>query len=93
MCWSLLASKYVQEAVPNVMNQWNFAYPGLRCPKRAATPFLKDYHPELDVSKELGPTEDKYYQSLIGIVLWMIEFGRIDMITEVYLLSSFLSSP
>ena len=77
----------------NVKNQWNVAYPGQKWPKRAATPFVKDYVPELDVSEELGATEANYYQSLIGIVRWMIDLGRIEIITEFSLLSSFLASP
>ena len=54
---------------------------------------MKDYLPELDISEELGPTEANYYQSLIGIVCWIIELSPIDMITEVSLLSYFLAIP
>ena len=54
---------------------------------------MKDYLPELDISEKLNPEEANYYKSLIGIVRWMIELGRIDMVTEVLLLSSFLAIP
>ena len=32
------------------------------------SPLPKDYHPELDMSDELSPTDAAYYQSLIGIL-------------------------
>eukprot|EP00978_Attheya_sp_CCMP212_P044167 scaffold302773_cov75-Attheya_sp.AAC.1 len=51
-------------------------------PKRAATPYAKDYPPEMDVSVELDDTEASYYQSHIGILIWMVEIGRVDIITE-----------
>ena len=41
----------------------------------------------------MNATEANYYQPLISIVRWMIELGRINMITKVSLLSSFLASP
>jgi hypothetical protein len=34
-----------------------------------------------------------YYQSQIGILRWMVELGRIDIITEVSELASHLASP
>ena len=92
-CWSLSASKYIQEAVHNVKAQWQTTYPGWKWLRQADTPFIKDYLPELDISEEFNPAEAKYYQLLIGIVRWMIELGRINMITIVDLLSSFLANP
>ena len=36
----------------------------------------------------MGPNEVFYYQSLIGVMEWMIKIGQIDTNTKVYLLSS-----
>ena len=36
---------------------------------------------------------DLYYQSLIGMVRWMMEIGRVDIITEVSLLAYQLEMP
>jgi len=44
-------------------------------PKRANAPFRNDYRPEIDVSAELSPEFAAYYQSLIGILRWMVELG------------------
>ena len=38
-----------------------------------------DYGPEIDISTELEATDTAYYQSLIVIVCWMVELGRIDI--------------
>ena len=35
-------------------------------------------------------TDAAYYQSLIGVVRWMVELGRVDICTEVSMLSSYL---
>ena len=51
------------------------------------------YDPELDVSTPLEPDLVSYYQSLIGIMRWMIELGRIDIATEISLLSSHNAYP
>ena len=47
----------------------------------------------MDVSPVLGPDQANYYQSLIGVLRWAIELGRIDMYIDVSLLSSHLAQP
>ena len=43
----------------------------------------KAYRPEIDDSPELEPVKDAYYQSLIGILQWMV-----DIYPELLILSS-----
>ena len=62
-------------------------------PQRADNPFPYDYHPELDQSEPLDPECSLFYQHLIGVMRWMVELGRIDIATEVSLLSSHLAYP
>ena len=62
-------------------------------PRRAAIPIQSTYRPELDVSPELGLTEAAYYQSLIGILRWMVELGRVDICLEVSMMSSHHALP
>ena len=52
---------------------------GMKLMKQAATPFSSEYRPELDVSPELDTDDSVYYQSLIGIVRWIVEMGRFDI--------------
>ena len=51
--------------------------------KRATAPLPREYHPELDTTKELGHEQVIYYQSQIGVLPWAVELGRVDIITEV----------
>jgi hypothetical protein len=51
------------------------------------------YQLEIDVSAELKIKGIRYYQELIGILRWAIELGRVDIATEVLLLSSHLALP
>ena len=51
------------------------------------------YVAELDDSPELNPGDASFYQSQIGILRWCVEIGRIDIMTEVSILSSFSAMP
>ncbi len=41
----------------------------------------------------LAPDAATYYQSVIGVMRWMVEIGRVDIATKVSLLSSHLAAP
>ena len=75
--------KYLEE---NLSARW-------KLPSRAENPFVIGYSPELDDSPELDPSLSSYYQSQIGILRWMVELGRVDMMTEVSMLASHLAMP
>jgi len=90
-CWAFGSSQYVQAAVEN-MKAW-LAKSGRQLPKKAEAPFKSGYRPEIDVSQELTGEEASYYQSLIGILRWMVELGRVDICLEVSLMSSHLALP
>jgi hypothetical protein len=58
--------------------------------KKAYAPFEATYRAEIDESPVLGPELENYFQSQIGILRWCVELGRIEIITEVSMLSAFL---
>jgi hypothetical protein len=91
--WSMSPSKYVQEAVENVKNYLQEKEPGRPWLKKAPTPFSKDYRPEINILPELGADDASYYTSQIGVLRWMVELGRVDIITEVSMLASQLVCP
>ena len=62
-------------------------------PKKAENPFKMGYYPELDTSLELDLDAASYYLTIIGILRWMIELGRMDIVTNVSLLSSHVAFP
>jgi hypothetical protein len=92
--WSLSPSKYVEQAVKNcqqhLRDKLNAKY---RVPAKADNPFPVEYKPELDTSDPLDPECSSFYQHLIGVMRWMVELGRVDIATEVSLLSSHLAYP
>ena len=57
------------------------------------TPIRSDYKPELDTSPELAAEGHSYYQELIGILRWAVELGRLDILLEVSLMSTYLAAP
>ena len=90
-CWAFVLSKYIQEAVKNVKNylsKWNKTLT-----KRVKAPLTRDYHPEVNLSTELNTEDAAYFQSLIGILHWIIELGRVDVCCEVSMLLSCLVLP
>ena len=92
--WVASSSQYVQASVRNVKEyiekshdkQW-------KIPNRAETPMRSTYRPKLDVSEELSPSDVSYYQSLIGILWWIVELGHVDICLEVSMMSSHLALP
>lgn len=55
--------------------------------KNANRPFPASYRPECDTSPELNNEMASRYLQLIGILRWAVELGRIDIYTEVSVLS------
>ena len=90
--WAASTSQYVQESVKNVEPHLDKLNMMLK--KGATTPLSPEYpRPELDVSPELDPGDAAYYQSLIVILRWMIEMGRVDMCCEISIMSSCIALP
>ena len=46
-------------------------------------PFPLGYEPDMDVSSLLLPDKASYYQTIIGVMRWMVELGRVDIAVEV----------
>jgi hypothetical protein len=92
--WAMSSSNYALAAVANVLDQLKSCW-GLEhmMPKSAANPFKGGYKPEMDVSPELDAEQAAYYQSHIGILRWLCEIGRIDILVNVSMLASHMALP
>ena len=66
---------------------------GKKLPARARTPMTSDYYPEMDHSPELDSDGTTLFQELIGILRWAVEIGRVDILTELSMLSTYQASP
>ena len=71
----------------------HLAKAGEKLPYKAPTPLSSGYHPEIDVSPELGETEASHFHSLVGVLWWIVEMGRVDNDVEVSMMSSHLALP
>ena len=92
--WSFSSSQCVQSADKNVEEYIGMHENShLKIPSKAETPLITSYRPELDVSPELTLRDSAYYQSLIGILRWIVELGRIGICLEVSMMSSHLAMP
>ena len=46
---------------------------------KTEAPLRAMYRPELDLLPELGHENASYYQSLIGVLCWIVELGQVDI--------------
>ncbi len=89
--WAFGSCQYVQTAVQNVED--HLAKSGEKLPYKAPTPLSSGYHPEIDVSSELGKAKASYFHSLVGVLWWIVELGWVDINVEVLMISSHLARP
>jgi len=89
--WAMSATEYVKRAIQEVERELSLQNAYL--PKKVETPLSSNYRPELDFSEELEGSQINYYQGLIGVLRWIVELGRIDIIVPVSLLSRYMVSP
>ena len=89
--WSFSSSQYVQSAVKNV--EEHLSRQGRSLPLKVRSCWTSDYRPETDVSPELSSTDAAYYQSLVGVLRWITELGRIDITMETSAMASMMAMP
>ena len=94
-CYALGSESYVKESlriVAELMHKYDLAQPGNR--KSSRTPFTNcTYQPELESTDYCSPELHTVYQNLIGMLRWMCELGRVDILLETSLLSQYLAQP
>jgi hypothetical protein len=92
--WGMSPAKYIKEGVSNCEKHLKTNYDGwYAMPTQAVNPFVMGYEPKIDETPALDPDQASYFQSIIGVMRWMCKIGRIDITTEVLLLSLHLVHP
>ena len=95
-CWALGSTTYVKEAIrvaESLMKKNNLTYSSTRR-KGMNTPFSnQDYRPKLDCSGLCNHNLSTIFQNLIGILRWICELGRVDILHETSILSQYLAQP
>ena len=89
--WSMSSEKYVKTAVANVKEK--LAKSEKILPSRCNNPLKPGYRPEMDNSCELKADGLQYYQEFVGVLRWMVELGRVDILLETSLMSAHLALP
>lgn len=88
--WALSSEGYTKKAVEEVKRELKAA--DLKLPTKVTTPISTGYRPELDSTLELDSARQNYYQGLIGVLRWICELGRVDIVTAVSMLARYLVS-
>jgi len=91
--WAMSSYDYVKNAVRIVEDLLDKDGERGLSPRGMKVPWSNDYRPELDISRLLTGDMITRFQNLIGILQWMVELGRVDILHEVAKLSSFNAQP
>jgi hypothetical protein len=92
--WSMSSTRYVKNAIKTVEELLEKDGRTLRkCNKAGKQPLPNGYRPELEATDELNEELSSRYLQLIGILRWAVELGRIDIYTEVAIMSQYSASP
>ena len=89
--WGMSSDKYCQSLLTNIEEV--LSKKGLRLPSKCITPLQGGYKPELDSTCELKADGLQWYQELIGSLRWAVEIGRVDILLETSLMSTYLAMP
>ena len=81
--WSTNCVDYLKGSIENVDNSLEVDKSELKNDGDGHMPYSSRLRPELDVTEELGEELTNRYQKLIGVLIWSIGLGRIDILTEV----------
>ena len=90
-CWAMSSDTYVKRSIADVERALEEI--GQRLRSKVTTPLSSSYRPELDATPELDDRRANYYQGLIGVLRWIVELGRIDIMVAVAMLSRYLANP
>ena len=87
--WAMSSTNYTKKAIEEVERELTKA--DKRLPTKVSTPLGHKYRPELDQTPELDDKRQNYYQGLIGVLRWICELGRLDLLVSVSLMSRYLA--
>ena len=82
---------YVNTAVQNMEDALSSR--GHRLHTKCYSPLSSSYRPELDTYPELKADGIIEYMEPIGVRIWAVELGRVDINLEVSLMSSYMAAP
>jgi len=91
--WSASARDYVMTAVRNLEETLSRDPISSKLRNRVDRPLPISYRPEVDVSPLLGQDMVTRFQTCLGVLRWIVELGRLDILLEVSMLSAHNAMP
>ena len=92
--WTMSSYDYTKAIISNLEERLKKTNKNAKLlSKGVKTPMASSYVPEFDMSDELEGDDITMFQELIGELRWAIEIGRVDIHTEVSILSAYQASP
>ena len=91
-CLAFSSSQYVNSVVNNV-EDYLATQDNWIMPKKVEPLLPTSYRPELDVIPVLNSNQASCYMSLIGVLRWMVELGRVEICLELSEMSSSMAMP
>ena len=89
--WTMSSQEYIKKAIKTIKDQ--LKKQGKKLPPQAITPMSAGYYPEMDLSPKLDQEGTILFQELIGLLHCAVEIGRVGILTELSMLSSYQVSP
>ena len=89
--WMMTSQEYLCNTIKTV--EAHLSKKGRKLPVRAMTLMSSGYYSEVDSSPELDANDTTLFQELIGILRWAVEIGRVNILTELSMLSSHQACP
>ena len=89
--WAISDSKYIHQALKNLESILDMH--GLKLRHNTNSPLPGNYHSDRDETPECDTEIARLYASLIGILRWLVEIGRINITFEVFMMSLYTGMP
>jgi hypothetical protein len=88
--WAMSSTNSTKKAMSEVERELKVI--DKRLLTRVTTALLSTgYRPEIDATAELDADQQHYYQGLIGVLQWICELGRLDILTPISMLSRYVA--
>ena len=91
--WGMRPDTYQAAAIANVEAWLEKKSDSARLKTKVSSMLPTDWKPELDVSEELDSETGSYYQQQVGVLRWLVELGRWDIVREVSALAAHSALP
>ena len=85
------SDKYCESAVAKFSTLLEMT--GCTLPSKCSRSLSDSYRPELDTTPELKADGLQYYQELVGFLRWAVEIRKVDILSEVSMMSTHLALP